>query len=238
MLGSFAVNAVFPARCPSCNVHVEEHGKLCTECWKRVTFISEPQCTCCGNPFAFPMDAGSLCGECIQELPPFAKARAVFKYDEHTAKFITGFKFHDRTFMGPVLARWMAQSGRELLAEAEVIMPVPLHRRRLWERKFNQSAMLVQHIAKLSHKTAELEGLVRTRYTTPQSELTRKQRLKNVRGAFSVNPKRVAQVQDKNVLLVDDVMTTGSTLKACAKVLLKAGAKQVNVLTAARTVIQ
>jgi len=172
----------------------------------------------------------------LREHPPFSRARAAFRYDEHSRALILKLKFQDETNLAPTLGRWLKNAGQELIKSSDIIVPVPLHYRRLVWRRYNQAALLAFHIHKLSNIPLCMEGLKRTRPTTPQSGLSRVERQKNVKRAFALHPKYAVDIKGKTVLLVDDVMTTGSTLHACTKALLKAGAASVNVLTLARTV--
>ena len=231
-----SLNLLFPPQCLCCRALVPTHGTLCLECWQKVQFITEPMCACCGLPLEFAVDAFTLCGECLREHPPFSRARAAFRYDEHSRALILKLKFHDETNLAPTLGRWLKQAGSELLEGSDIIIPVPLHYRRLVRRRYNQAALLAWHLSKLSGLAMCVDGLVRTRPTLPQSGLTRAQRKDNVKSAFAIHPKHGDKIKGKSVLLVDDVMTTGSTLHACTLALQKAGAASVNVLTLARTV--
>lgn len=232
-----ALGIVFPPRCLGCKVVVEEAHRLCGECWKQLAFISAPYCQCCGHPFSLAVSSDMLCAQCLRETPVFSKARSVLHYDAASKNLILGMKFYDRTELVPLFAEWLKQWISLLPAEIDYIVPVPLHRWRLWKRRFNQAALLSYA---LSHKTGirvMVDALIRTRYTTPQADLTRLQRLENVKGVFAPNPKRHTQISGANIVLIDDVMTTMATINACTRALKKAGAENVYVLTLARTVI-
>ena len=233
------VDLVLPPRCLNCGTHVDQPQSICGECWSNLTFISQPHCITCGVPMPESASPESECLECISEPPPFAKARAALYYDAHATPFITRFKYSDQLQFAPLLALWMENAGRELLAQADIITPVPLHWTRLFTRKYNQAAILAQMLARNSSGYYWPELLKRVRRTPPQASLHNKvQRVHNVRGAFQLHPKLEKDtLKGKIVLLVDDVMTTGATIRACAKVLKKSGAKKVWVLTAARTVL-
>ncbi|MDX1975350.1 MAG: ComF family protein [Rickettsiales bacterium] len=230
------LDILFPPQCLNCRALVPSHGTLCLTCWNNVTFITDPMCDACGLPFEFDVGPGSLCGECLRELPPYAKARAAFRYDDHSRGMVLRLKYHDQTYLSTIFGPWLAKAGKELLADSDVIVPVPLHYWRFVSRRYNQSALLAQQLAKQTQKTLLLDGLKRTRATKAQIGLTREQREKNVRNAFSVPHKYQAPIKGKTILLIDDVMTTGSTIESCAKALIKAGAMRVNVLTLSRTV--
>jgi ComF family protein len=236
MPASALLNLLFPPQCLSCDALVPTHGTLCLTCWQKVSFITEPFCACCGLPFEFALGDGALCGECLREHPPFSRARAALRYDEHSKSLILKLKYHDQSYLSRIYGAWLAKAGAEMLAASDVIVPVPLHYWRFVSRRYNQSALLAQSLSKACGLPCLPDGLLRTRKTASQAGLTRAQRFDNVRGAFTANRKHAAKLAGKSVLLVDDVMTTGATLEQCCKALLKAGASTVNVLTLARTV--
>lgn len=211
------------------------NGTLCQPCWQQVAFITDPMCSCCGLPFDYKMGEDVQCGECMRERPEYSRARAAFKYDEHSKSLVLKLKYHDQLQLAPIYGAWLAKAGKELVSASDVIVPVPLHYWRFVGRRYNQSAMLAQALAKNTGLTMLPDALVRTRRTPPQAGLTRAQRLDNVKGAFTVHARFAERIKGKTVLLIDDVMTTGATLNQCTKALLKAGAQSVNVLTLART---
>jgi ComF family protein len=231
-----ALDIVLPPRCLSCGLSVGEHGQLCAACWAEVSFIAPPLCAACGTPFVFDGGEGALCGACIAARPLYGRARAVMRYDDGARALLLGFKHADRTDRAPALARWMARAGDALLADADLLVPVPLHRWRLLQRRFNQSALLAQELGRLTGKPVSTQILRRKRNTAPQGTLTRAQREDNVTGAFQLREGQAARVAGKRLLLVDDVLTTGATVTACARVLLRAGASSVDVLTVAHVI--
>jgi ComF family protein len=235
-VGQRALDAVLPPRCLKCAVVVDAVGALCPSCWATVAFIGAPLCACCGLPFEFDLGAEALCGACAGERPVFARARAALRYDEGSKDLILRFKHADRTDAAPAFARWMAGAGSALLAEADLIAPVPLHWLRLFSRRYNQAALLAAALAKLAGKPAINDLLVRRRPTPSQGGLGAAARRRNVAGAFALHPRRRPLLADKRVLVVDDVFTTGATVSACAAALLRAGAAAVDVLTLARVV--
>ena len=231
-MGGWLLNVAFPPCCPACHGQVSAQDNFCAECFAALRQISAPQCDCCGIPFAFDAGLAAQCPECIAQPPSFDSARAPLIYDTTSAPLIRSLKFHDRyTGLRRATAMMVAALGARREA-IELIVPVPLHWRRLAMRRFNQSALIGYALSRAIGISCAPQTLKRTRYTTPQMRLPRDQRLKNVRDAFAV----AGDVAGKTILLVDDVVTTGATVQACAVALKKAGALQVHVLALARTV--
>jgi ComF family protein len=240
-LGRRALDVLLPPQCLNCGTLVEDQGALCLDCWQAVTFISKPHCAICGLPFELPGQGddfgdGNLCGSCIRHKPVFGRARAVLAYDDASRPFILTFKHADRTEAASAFARWMARAGADVLENAELIAPVPLHWSRLFRRRYNQAALLGQSLSTLSGIPAIPDLLVRKRRTPSQGRLSPSARKRNVRGAFKVREKFIAEIANKRVVLIDDVMTTSATVSACAKTLIKGGAKSVDVLTLGRVI--
>lgn len=232
--GRIALDAVLPPQCLGCAAPVAEPGALCPTCWEAISFVDHPLCSCCGLPFDIDPGPQALCGGCLREPPSFRRARAVFRYDDHGKHLILRFKHGDRLDMAPTFGRWLARAGAELLADADVVVPVPLHWTRLFSRRYNQAALLALAVAKQGQVPAIPDALRRRRRTPSQGTLGRTQRQRNVRKAFAVHDERL--VAGRSVLLVDDVLTTGATVGECTRVLLSAGATAVDVLTLARVV--
>ena len=203
---------------------------VCPECEAQIEWVASPLCTCCGMMFADRDGADHLCGECQTDPPPFARARAAALYDGPVTQAITRFKFSRQMAFLPVMQHWLKRPlCLELVAAADLLAPVPLHPKRIKHRGFNQALLLAQAFPEAP---VAREAVVRTRHTPPQVGLNPKERRDNVKGAFSVTDP--ALVKGKHVLLVDDLYTTGATVKECARVLRKAGARRVEVLTVAR----
>ena len=229
---------MLPPLCLGCSEIVDEPGSLCVECWGRVSFLSTPHCTYCGYPFPADADAGSdaLCGTCLAHPPRYRRARAVVAYDERSRKLVLPFKHGDRTDMARAYGAWMARAGSELLADADLIAPVPLHWRRLLSRRYNQAVLLARGVARQAARPLAPDLLRRVRWTGSQAGLKARERRSNVRQAFEVHPRWASGVRGKGVVLVDDVLTTGATVEACARALQRAGASHVDVLTLARVI--
>jgi len=227
-------NLLFPASCAGCKAHVSQPGTLCPTCWSELRFIERPYCPVLGVPFGHDFGDGFLSAEAIADPPPFRRLRSAVLHRGAAQRMAVALKFHDRTDLAPWMARWMQRAGRELLEECEVILPVPLHRWRFWSRRFNQSAELARALAKQSALPFAPQALNRIRRTEQQIGLGSKERKRNVDGAFRVPKEQEIHVRGRRVLLIDDVYTTGATVKAATRALLRGGAKSVDVLTFSR----
>ena len=230
------LDLLLPPHCPSCNQIVSYEGLLCSECFAHITVVTEPVCARCGVAFANRAFGGpdQLCDGCRSRPPSFARARAAFRYDGHSRRLILPFKHSDRIELSRILSTHMARIGGVLLAESDVIVPVPLHYRRLFSRRYNQSALLARELGRLAGKPVLLDGLVRRHATTPLGGKSAAQRSEALAGAIAVRPRRHRHIAGRRILLVDDVMTSGATANACAEALTEAGAAAVNVLLGAR----
>jgi len=231
------LDLILPPRCLGCGVVVQAHGNLCAECWRSLTFLGPPCCRLCGYPLPHALPEAPLCGACAAEPPSYDRARAALRYDDHSRGLILAFKHADRTDTAPTFGRWLTRAGAELLTDAELLAPVPLHRWRLLKRGYNQAAILARALAGESGLTLVPDLLQRVRATPSQQGLSGRARLDNVTaGAFRIHAWHARRVAGRRVLLVDDVLTTGATVGACARVLRRAGAAQIDVLTLARVV--
>lgn len=226
------LDAVLPPQCLACNASVDRPGNLCAGCFTKFTFITPPHCDCCGVPLETPVIEDVLCGACLSDRPAFDQARAVFLYTADSRHLILKLKHGDRTDAAVSLARWMQRAGVALIADCDVIVPVPLHRWRLLSRMYNQSALLANALGNECGKPVIPDAVTRVKATPVQGGLDRAARRKNVARAFAV--KNPSVIQDRRVLLIDDVLTTGATTSACAATLLGAGAASVSVLVLAR----
>ena len=236
-IGQRVLDGLLPPRCAACGQEIESGQGLCAGCWGRLTFIDAPYCVCCGLPFDFEISGTTLCGPCLADPPPFDRARAALFYDDYSRSLILGFKHGDRTDRAGVLGRLMTRLLASLDASVDFVVPVPLHRWRLWRRRYNQSALLAQTLARASDSTYRPDMLVRTRATPSQAGRNARDRRQNVRGAFRIASQAKSALTGRHVLLVDDVMTTGATVRECARVLKRSGAGRVSVLVVARAVL-
>ncbi len=228
-------DGLLPPRCFQCGEYVAAQGDLCGGCWSRLSFISAPYCSCCGLPFEYSVENdGALCGACMKRKPDYDLARAALQYDEGSKGLILALKHRDKTNGAKSFGRMMLRAAGPMIESSDVIMPVPLHPMRLWQRRYNQAALLAEEIAHRSGKAVDMLTLTRKRPTPSQGTLSRRRRFLNVRGAFRIDASKRQLVKDKRVLLVDDVMTTGATVSACARTLKKAGAASVGIVILAR----
>lgn len=230
----WVLDAVLPPRCPSCGVIVEIPAAVCGSCWSAIGFIAEPLCERCGRPFEFTVADRSICGRCLADPPVFDRARAVALYDDASRGLILKFKHGDGIHLAPLFGTWLSRAGAGLLAETDLLIPVPLHRGRLFARRYNQAAILALDLGDRTGVPVDVLGLIRARRTPSQGTRTRSGRERNVRGAFKVTRDLAGRIAKKRVLLIDDVLTSGATANACARVLLRSGATRVDVLTIAR----
>lgn len=230
------LDLVLPPQCLACDRLVAVHGSLCPTCWSRLTLIERPYCARLGVPFAHFTGDGVLSAEALADPPPFDRCRAVAAFDDVARRLVHGLKYRDRLDLATWMGGWMVRAGADVVPVADLVIPVPLHVRRLWYRRANQAALLAQAIARQAGRPFAPTVLRRVRPTEQQVGLTADQRNRNVRGAFGVADRAAATVRGRRVLLVDDVYTTGATVKAATRTLLKAGAVAVDVLVFARVV--
>jgi ComF family protein len=228
-----ALDIALPTLCPACREPVEGRG-LCPACWSKLSFITRPYCERLGIPFVYDPGPGILSMEAIADPPAYRRARAAVRFDEISRALVHALKYGDRLDLAPMMGRWISHAGGELLAEADALVPVPLHWRRLWARRFNQSAMLAATISLQTGVPIAAGALKRVKPTLQQVGLSRPERAANVQGAFRVPPDGRAAVAGRRLILVDDVLTSGATVDGCARALLRAGAANVDVLIFAR----
>lgn len=225
------IDFVAPPKCLVCRDGVLEPASLCLACWANLKHIDAPCCNVLGTPFAYDQGESAVSPAALAEPPNWDRARAAVAYDEASRRIVHGLKYRDMMEAGLLMARLMARAGQPLIEEADVIIPVPLHRFRLWNRRFNQAAFLSQQISRQFGKAYRSDVLLRTKASRSQVGLSFDERRKNVAKVFHVAPEGFGHLAGRRVLLVDDVLTTGATAGSCAAVLKKAGAAHVDVLT-------
>lgn len=230
------LDLLLPPQCICCDAPVDVQGQLCGVCFCRTDFLTEPCCARCGVPFAAVAqgDAAALCPSCLASPPLFGRARAALRYDAQARQLILPLKHADRPELAAMLAPHMARAGAALLRQADLLVPVPLHRLRLFQRRYNQAALLAAGIARIAGVPALLDGLLRRRATVSLDTKSPAERAAAVRDAFALRPKRAALLAGRSVVLIDDVMTSGATANACTAALLAGGVRRVDVLVAAR----
>lgn len=226
-----ALDLVFPPRSLD-DGRASAGAGLSAEAWARIAFLDGPVCDGCGAPFEF--DPGVRCAACLARPRAFDSARAACLYDEVSRDPILKLKHADRLDLAPMLAAWLSRAAHRQIVEAELIAPVPLHRGRLFQRRYNQAAEIARPIAARAGVTFAPDLLVRRRATESQQGKSGDARRRNLAGAFAVAPGRAAAVAGRRVLVIDDVMTTGATLEGCARALKAAGAARVDVAVVAR----
>ena len=234
-LGAVA-DLLLPPVCIACRARISNHGLLCGGCFAGIDFIAPPICARLGVPLPYDAGTPSLSAAAIASPPVYDRARAVARYSATMRDLIKSFKYSDSREGLGLFARWLAQAGSELLSDADLIVPVPLYRSRLWRRRFNQSAMLARRLSQGTGVAADCFVLTWVRRTVPQVGLSAEQRKRNVAGAFKIEPSRAGMVRDQRIVVVDDVITTGATTETCARVLKRAKAARVDVLALARAV--
>ena len=234
--GQMLLNAILPPLCLGCGEIVAVPGSLCAVCWQSFAFIAPPGCARCGVPFTEDLGPDAECAECLAHPPRFRRARSALVYDDKSRRLILPLKHGDRTDMARACGGWMARAGAELLTEADLVAPVPLHWRRLFTRRYNQALLLARRVSGDAGLRLAPDLLRRRRWTGSQAGLKAKERRRNVRLAFDIHPRWAPGLKGCSVLLVDDVLTTGATVDACVRALERGGARHVDVLTLARVV--
>lgn len=254
------IGIIFPNKCLACNKIIDCDGLFCNDDWQKLRFITEPKCQICSQPFSsiFAAQLASdkaledipnidnlakpLCPKCIKNKPSYDSTITIFAYNDLLKKVIGDLKYRDSTALSTKFGKMLWQKISSDAKNYNLIIAVPLHKKRLRERKFNQSILLAKaifHHANNFKNSLKFypDILLRTRYTKAQVSLNHKMREENLRGAFEVNKKYLGVIKDSSILLVDDVITTGATAENCAAILKEAGAKKITVLTIAHTTL-
>ena len=228
------LDLIYPPRCPACGEGIAAQDGLCAACWAELAFPGEPACATCQRPFGAAMVVeGAVCAPCLADPPRHDGIAAGTLSNDASRKLVLAFKHGKRIALAPMLARMAASRLPELGGEW-LVVPVPLHRLRLWRRGFNQSALLAREVARLRRQPVLVDGLVRRKPTPTLGGLGRTARARALSGAIAVNPRRAAKLKGAQVVLVDDVMTSGATSNACVRALKRAGAERVVVACFAR----
>ena len=234
-----ALDVLLPPKCLKCSARVSSAHNICPDCWKDIHFISDPKCVGCGFPFGdelgtdFSALGETYCAACQKSPRHFDRAVSALRYDDDSRVMILGFKHQDKTEYTRYFSKLLRHAGKDFWHDADIIVPVPLHKNRLLSRRYNQSALLSKCLSGMVGIDHRPEALIRVKNTPPQQGNLNK-RSKNVKGAFKVSDH--AKIKDKTVILIDDVYTTGATADNCAIALKKAGAKQVFLLTIYRVI--
>lgn len=228
-----ALNFILPLQCVNCRVFVDAHHALCPVCWSQFNFVNPPQCHACGRPFTIEVDKEIVCGPCLNKDEPWSKRRYAFAYNAETKGIILNFKHHDATHLSKAFGQWLTLPYSTFNHSHHYIIPVPLHWTRLFVRRYNQAALLSQALSFHINTPVLLTALKRVRRTPSQGNLTSHARAINVKNAFTIANSFKKTLKGKNILLIDDVFTTGATVRNCTQTLLNAGALRVDVLTLA-----
>ncbi len=233
--GRQIADTLWPPQCLRCHAPVDMLGTLCVDCWPLLRFVERPFCASCGMPFAYDPGDPAICGTCVSQPPRWGRARSAVVYDDASKHLVLALKHGDRTDTAPALGQWMARAGTDILTDADLLVPVPLHWSRLFRRRFNQASLLAQAVSRRTGVAVFPDALVRKKRTRALGSLGPSARRTELKGAIGVSTRARSRLIDARVVLVDDVHTTGTTLTACTAALFRAGAATVDILTFART---
>jgi ComF family protein len=227
------LNFLYPPTCLVCRENSLEDNLLCHKCWSKFQFISSPYCASCGCPFSFEVSRDALCGKCIASPPKYDAARHLFKYEYLSKKLIFALKYNDQTYLAKIFAELLFKKYNTEIIKYDLIVPVPMHWLKRIFRMYNQASLLAIEISKCSNIQIKHDILIKNKWTKAQSSLRREARQNNLRGSIQVDNANF--LKGKNIILVDDVLTTGATVRECCNQLRKNGAKNILVLTVAAT---
>ena len=233
-LGRGLMHTVFPPRCIACGEAVASDFGLCTACWADTPFITGLCCDLCGAPLPGEDPAAVLCDDCLRHPRPWQQGRSAMLYAGAARRMVLGLKHGDRLDLVRPMSGWLERACQGVIEDGMLIAPVPLHRKRLIKRRFNQSALLAQALARRTGQTCLPDLFLRHRATPSQEGRSREERFENLSGAISIRPRHVASLRGRTLLIVDDVMTSGATLSAATEAAIAAGAQKVCVAALAR----
>lgn len=234
LLGRF-VDILYPYKCPSCKTIVNSDLVFCSDCWKKLQFITKPTCQICGTPIQFSVSNDIICAKCLLKKPCYDKAISCFVYNKTISKAIFEFKFYQKTFLSDFFAKFIINSIYDILNEVDYIVPVPVSLKRLRWRGFNQALLLARSIGKSTNKEVLPDLIIKIKHTQAQVKLKNKERIKNLDSAFDINRKYLNKIVDKNILIIDDVITTGTTVNECSKIIKKFKTNKIFVASIAKT---
>ena len=229
---TYLVNYLFPSKCFKCLNYTQEYG-LCSMCFNELNFNSKPYCQICGKGFALSIEDNNICGVCITDKPNYDLVRFLLRYDEKSRKIIHAFKYNDRIYLGKFFTKIIFNQYKEMINSADLICPVPMHKLKRIFRLYNQTQYLGKFLSDYSNIKMIPDLIVKKIYTNSQTNLKKSARIKNVKNSFAINDKY--NIKNQTILLIDDVVTTGSTISECAKILKKSYAKKVIVIAIAAT---
>ncbi len=235
------LNLIYPNKCITCDSIISIDSIYCHECWHNLEFITSPKCEICSYPFEFSFDfsfknlpnINKICLNCINKKPFYDKSIIIYRYNATIGRTIGNYKYRDRLYIAKKFGELFKKIPDINFNEYDIVCAVPLHRKKLAERKFNQSIILAKKIAP---RNLKIDLILRIKNKKAQVKLTYKQRIKNTKTSFAINPKFHDFIINKKILLIDDVITTSSTINSCAKILKKAGAREISVLAIARSI--
>ena len=224
------LDLILPPVCLNCHTPLTKQHQLCAKCWQEIDFISAPFCEVTGHPLPIASPENTLSAQAITNPPLYDKARAVAHYQGTMRNLVHKLKYQDSHDLVPLFASWLHHHGKDLLHTTDPIIPIPLHTTRLWQRKFNQAALLAKRLAQITNKNAAFNLLLRPKKTCSQVGLSASERKSNLKGAFAINSEHPHLLRDQNILLIDDVLTTGATAGAATQILKQHQVKEVNLL--------
>jgi ComF family protein len=227
------IDYLFPPVCLNCLASLEVPHKVCPDCWKNIDFLIAPLCEVKGTPFPFDLEPGTISATALKKPPHYDKARGVAAYEGTMKELIHKLKYNDRHEFLNLFVTWMSFAGKELIQQSDLIVPIPLYKSRLWERRFNQSALLAKRLSEKTQIPYECSILRRQKKTRSQVGLTSKERYQNLKNAFVIEETKRNKLEGKSILVIDDVITTGATINSAAIALKKSGASSVNILSLA-----